>query len=330
MAILTLIKKRNELEKIYSVVNEVKKVIVGQDDLIWKVIIALLADGHVLLEGVPGLAKTLLVSALSRAFNGCFKRVQMMPDMMPSDILGTYIYVNGDFEVEKGPIIDANFVLVDEINRASAKTQAALLEAMQERQVTILAKETFKLKDPFMVLATQNPIEQEGIYPLPEAQLDRFLLKLLVDYPALEDEVMILSNENLDRRDRLQSIEVVMSPDDIVDLKTKIKEEVFLEEEANRYIVDLCRATRFPEQYGLDALAGRIRMGASPRGVLGLRDAARVRAFLNGRSYVYPGDIVEVAPDVLRHRIVLDYTAEMDGLTCDDVIRLVVDGVKVP
>lgn len=330
MALVAALRKKGDLEKIQAVVGEVKKVIIGQDLLIWKVIMALFADGHVLLEGVPGLAKTLLVSAMGRAFGGSFKRVQMMPDMMPSDVIGTYIYVNGQFEAEKGPIIDANFVLVDEINRASAKTQAALLEAMQERQVTILGKDTFHLKDPFMVLATQNPIEQEGTYPLPEAQLDRFLVKLLVDYPSLQDEVMILSNENLDCRDRLRTIKSVMMPEEIVEIRERIKKEVLLEEEAHRYIVDLCRATRFPEEYRLEELVGRIKMGASPRGVLALRDVARVRAFLKGRSHVYPGDIGEVASDVLRHRVVLDYTAEVDGFTPDDAIKIVIDGIKIP
>jgi len=321
---------KNDLEKIHQAVSEIEKVIVGQTPLIWKVLTALLADGHVLLEGVPGLAKTLLVATLGKTTGGIFQRIQMVPDMMPSDILGTYLYTDGKFEVEKGPMISANLVLVDEINRAAAKTQAALLQAMQERQVTIMGKETFQLPDPFMVLATQNPIEHEGTYPLPEAQLDRFLLKLLVDYPSKEDEVHILQNTHLDRRDRLADIHPIFLTEEIIYLRERIKAEVQVEEYAHRYIVDLCRATRNPTEYQLSKIEGTIRLGVSPRGILGLRDVARVQAFFAGRKFVYPEDIQRMAKDVLRHRIILSYSAEMEGVTADEVIEHILNEVPVP
>lgn len=321
---------KEELEKIYQIVGEIEKAIIGQTPLIWKVLTALLADGHVLLEGVPGLAKTLLVATLGKTIGGAFQRIQMVPDMMPSDIIGTYLYADGKFEVEKGPIISANLILVDEINRAAAKTQAALLQAMQERQVTIMGKETFLLPDPFMVLATQNPIEHEGTYPLPEAQLDRFLLKLLVDYPSKEDEVHMLENAYLDRRDRLAHIYQVLSTDEVIHLRELIKKEVQVEEYAHRYIVDLCRATRNPAEYKLNKIEGKIRIGVSPRGILGLRDVARVKAFLEGRKFVYPEDIQGMAKDVLRHRIILSYSAEMEGVTPDEIIEHILTGVPVP
>jgi MoxR-like ATPase len=321
---------KGELEKVHQVVNEIEKIIIGQTSLIWKVLTALLADGHVLLEGVPGLAKTLLVATLGKTIGGAFRRIQMVPDMMPSDIVGTYIYTDGKFEVEKGPIISANLVLVDEINRAAAKTQAALLQAMQERQVTIMGKETFQLPDPFMVLATQNPIEHEGTYPLPEAQLDRFLLKLLVDYPSREDEIHMLENTLLDCRDRLTEIRQVFSPEEVVRLREKIKAEVKVEEYAHRYIVDLCRATRNPLEYKLGKIEGKIRIGVSPRGILGLRDVARVQAFLEGRKFVYPEDVQRMAKDVLRHRMILTYSAEMEGVTPDEILDHVLSEVPVP
>lgn len=321
---------KKELEKIHQAVGEIEKVIVGQTPLIWKILTALLADGHVLLEGVPGLAKTLLVATLGKTIGGVFQRIQMVPDMMPSDIVGTYLYTDGKFEVEKGPIISANLVLVDEINRAAAKTQAALLQAMQERQVTIMGKETFQLPDPFMVLATQNPIEHEGTYPLPEAQLDRFLLKLLVDYPSKENEVRMLESAQLDHRDKLINIRQVLSTDEVIHLRKLIKTEVQVEEYAQRYIVDLCRATRNPTEYNINKLEGKIRVGASPRGILGLRDVARVKAFLEERKFVYPEDIQRSVKDVLRHRIILPYTAEMDGVTADEILDHIASEVPVP
>ncbi|MBI3015994.1 MAG: MoxR family ATPase [Candidatus Tectomicrobia bacterium] len=320
----------SEREKVDSIVREVKKIILGQDELIGKILIALFAGGHVLLEGVPGLAKTLLVSAIGKTIGGTFRRIQMVPDMMPSDIVGTYIYASGRFEAERGPVIGAHVVLVDEVNRAPAKTQAALLQAMQERQVTIMGKETFELQDPFMVLATQNPIEQEGTYPLPEAQLDRFLFKLLVDYPSREEEIQILENTHLDRRNQIEAVENVITPEDIVALREEIRRIVQVGRPAHAYMVDLCRATRHPADYGLGELGEKIRIGASPRGILALRDAARVYAFIKGRRHVYPEDIQAIAKEVLRHRILLEYTAEMEGIRADDVIQMILSGVSVP
>lgn len=318
------------LDRIHRTIDEIEKVVVGQRGLIQKAFVALLSDGHVLLEGVPGLAKTLLASAIGQATGGTFRRIQMVPDMMPSDVVGTYLYANGRFEVEKGPIIGPNLVLVDEINRAPAKTQAALLQAMQERQVTIMGKETFGLADPFIVLATQNPIEQEGTYPLPEAQLDRFLFKLLVSYPSREAELQILENAYLDQRDRLEGVRTVLKPEDLVDLREEIKKSVKVERPAQLYIVDLCCATRHPGAYRLKELDGKIKMGASPRATLALRDAARVQAFFNGRYSVHPEDVQEVAMDVLRHRITLEYEAEAEGFTADDAIRQILAQVRVP
>lgn len=320
----------HDMNRIQQAIDEVEKVVVGQRGLIRKVFIALLADGHVLLEGAPGLAKTLLASAVGRAIGGTFRRIQMVPDMMPSDVVGTYLYVNGHFEVEKGPVIGPNLVLIDEINRAPAKTQAALLQSMQERQVTIMGKETFELADPFIVLATQNPIEQEGTYPLPEAQLDRFLFKLLVSYPTREAELGILENAYLDQRDRLEGIRAVLKPDDLVELREEIKKSVKVERAAQLYIVDLCRATRDPISYRLKELEGKIKIGASPRATLALRDAARVQASFNGRSSVHPEDIQEVAMEVLRHRITLAYGAEAEGVTADEAIRQILAQVRVP
>ncbi|MFQ5827648.1 MAG: AAA family ATPase [Candidatus Methylomirabilia bacterium] len=320
----------DNLDGIHRVIDEVERVVVGQRRLIQKVSIALLSDGHVLLEGAPGLAKTLLVSALGKAIGGTFQRIQMVPDMMPSDIVGTYLYVDDRFEVETGPIIGPNLVLVDEINRAPAKTQAALLQAMQERQVTILGKETFALADPFIVLATQNPIEQEGTYPLPEAQLDRFLFKLLVSYPTREAEVGILENPYLDQRDHLEGVRGILKPEDMVSLREAIKGLVKVKRPAQLYIVDLCCATRDPLGYRLKELEGRIKIGASPRATLALRDAARVQAFFNGRYSVHPEDIQEVATDVLRHRIILEYGAEAEGFTADEAIRQILAEVRVP
>ena len=318
------------IQKIQNLVAEIEKVIVGQKPLICRIVVALLADGHVLLEGVPGLAKTLLVSALGAAIGGVFQRIQMVPDMLPSDLMGTYVYVGNRFKLQKGPLIDCHVALVDEINRAPAKTQAALLQAMQERQVTVMGKDTLELPDPFIVLATQNPVEQDGTYPLPEAQLDRFLFKVVVGYPSPDDEIEILTNVHLDQRDKIKAVDQVLGPRDIYQLRESIKREVSVEYYAHQYIVELVRATRFPGEFGLKSLEGCMKLGASPRATLALRDAARVEAFLHNRQHVYPEDIQAVARDVLRHRIFLEFSAEAEGLTVDAVLQEILDGVQVP
>jgi MoxR-like ATPase len=318
------------IEKIQRLVAEIEKVIVGQSPAICRIVVALLADGHVLLEGVPGLAKTLLVSALGSAMGAVFRRIQMVPDMLPSDLIGTYLYVENRFELQKGPLIDCHVVLVDEINRAPAKTQAALLQAMQERQVTVMGKDTLELPDPFIVLGTQNPVEQDGTYPLPEAQLDRFLFKVVIGYPSPAHEMDILTNVNLDQRDKIKAIRKVLEPRDIVQLRETIKKDVSVEFYAHQYIVQLVRATRFPAEFGLKSVDGLLRLGASPRATMALRDAARVEAFLHNRQHVYPEDIQAVAGDVLRHRIFLDFAAQAEGLTVETVIQEILDGVHVP
>ncbi len=318
------------IQKIQKLVSEIGKVIVGQKSLICRIVVALLADGHVLLEGVPGLAKSLLVSALGAAMGGVFRRIQMVPDMLPSDLIGTYLYVGNRFKLQKGPLSDCHVALVDEINRAPAKTQAALLQAMQERQVTVMGKDTLELADPFIVLATQNPVEQDGTYPLPEAQLDRFLFKVLVEYPSSEDEVHILTNVNLDQRDKIKAVRQVLEPRDIRRLRERIKKEVSVEYYAHQYIVELVRATRVPGEFGLKSLEGCVKLGASPRATMALRDAARVEAFLHKRQHVYPEDIQAVARDALRHRIFLEFSAEAEGLTVEAVLQEILDGVPVP
>jgi MoxR-like ATPase len=308
-------------------------VVLGQQGLIEKLVIALLADGHVLLEGVPGLAKTQVVSALGRATGGTFRRIQLLPDMMPSDITGTLMYHPDEhrFRVQKGPILDTHFLLADEINRTPPKVQAAFLQAMQERQVT-LGTETFSLYEPFIVLATQNPIEEEGTYALPEAQLDRFLFKLQVDYPDEAAEVQLLDMPALDQRDPLRDMAPVTSPAQLVGLCEHIKYAVHVSAQIKHYIVRLVRATRHPELYaGLQDLRRLIRLGASPRGgTINLRKASRVQAFLRGRTYVLPDDVKAVAPDVLRHRLTLDYGAESEGLTPEDVISCILNKVELP
>ena len=320
----------DDIEKIQKLVAEIQKVIVGQNPVIIRTVGALLADGHVLLEGVPGLAKTLLVSALGSAMGAVFRRIQMVPDMLPSDLIGTYLCLGEGFTLQKGPLIDSHVVLVDEINRAPAKTQAALLQAMQERQVTVMGKETLELPDPFIVLATQNPVEQDGTYPLPEAQLDRFLFKVVVGYPSPKDELDILTNVHLDQRDKLKTVRQVLEPGDICRLREKIKKEVSVEYYAHEYIVQLVRATRFPGEFGLKSLEGCLKLGASPRGTMALRDASRVEAFFHHRQHVYPEDIQAVAKDVLRHRIFLEFSAEAKGLTVETVVQEILDGVHVP
>ena len=321
------------LDTVAAITAEVAKVVVGQAALIEKLLIAILADGHVLLEGAPGLAKTQLVSALGKATGGTFRRIQLLPDMLPSDVTGTLMYHPDDrrFHIQKGPILETHFLLADEINRTPPKVQAAFLQAMQEREVTI-GTETYPLNDPFIVLATQNPIEEEGTYPLPEAQLDRFLFKLHVDYPTADDELHMLDVTALDRRNPLQDLETVTSPEQLVTLREAVKESIYVSEQLKQYIVRLVRATRQPEDYaGLQYLRAKIRLGASPRGgTMNLRKACRVLAFLRGRSHVLPEDVKTLAPEVLRHRIILDYRAEGEGLTTDQVIQWILDKVEIP
>jgi MoxR-like ATPase len=320
------------LDTIAAITSEVAKVVIGQTPLIEKLLVALLADGHVLLEGAPGLAKTQLVSTLGKVTGGSFRRIQLLPDMLPSDVTGTLIYHPDErqFRVQKGPILDTHFLLADEINRTPPKVQAAFLQAMQEREVT-LGTETHALNDPFIVLATQNPLEEEGTYPLPEAQLDRFLFKLMVAYPEEDDELRMLEVAALDQRNPLQGIETVASPAQLVALRESIKETVYVSEQLKQYIVRLVRATRHPELYpGLQDLRMHIRLGASPRGgTINLRKACRVLAFLRGRTHVLPEDVKALAPDVLRHRIMLDFRAEGDGLTTEEVIRWILDKVDI-
>lgn len=321
------------LDMLAAVTTEVTKVVIGQTPLLQKILLALLADGHVLLEGAPGLAKTQLVSALGKVCGGHFRRIQLLPDLLPSDITGTLMYQPDErqFRVQKGPILDTHFLLADEINRTPPKVQAAFLQAMQEREVT-LGTETYTLHDPFIVLATQNPIEEEGTYPLPEAQLDRFLFKLLVDYPSEEHELQMLELPALDQRYPLQQVQTITSPEQLVQLRDSIKDVVFVSDPIKQYIVRLVRATRHPEHYpGLQDLRPTLRLGASPRGgTMNLQKACRVAAFLQGRSHVLPEDVKALAPDILRHRILLDYRATGEGLSTDEVIQWILDKVEIP
>ena len=305
---------------------EMGKVIVGQKQLVENLMIALLANGHVLLEGVPGLAKTLAISTLSKAVNAKFNRIQFTPDLLPADVTGTLIYSqkNENFEIHKGPVF-ANFVLADEINRAPAKVQSALLEAMQERQVT-LGDKTYDLPQPFLVMATQNPVEQEGTYPLPEAQLDRFMLKVLVDYPKKEEERLIVRMNN---SGEFPQPNPVVNPEDIVRAR-EIVREVYMDEQIERYIVDLVDATRTPADYSLRNLENMISFGASPRASISLCAAAKAYAFIKRRGYVIPEDVRAVCPQVLRHRIGLTYEAEAENLTTDQIIEQVINAVIVP
>lgn len=317
---------REKAQALDAVRAEVARVIVGQERLIERLLIALLCKGHVLLEGVPGLAKTLAVSTLARAIDVSFVRIQFTPDLLPADLLGTLVFNprDGEFHVRKGPIF-ANLVLADEVNRAPAKVQSALLEAMQERQVSI-GGTTYPLEEPFMVLATQNPIEHEGTYPLPEAQLDRFMLKVLVDYPSRAEEQEILERY-LDREPAPGR--PVANGDAILAAREAVT-EVFIEPKLKDYALHLVRATREPGRYRLEALAPLIAYGASPRATIYLARAARARAFLDGRGYVLPDDVKDIAPDVLRHRIVLTYEAEAEDVTADEIVRRVLERVPLP
>lgn len=325
------IRELNErIEKQSAFVTNLMKgmdqMIVGQKHLVESLLIGLLSDGHILLEGVPGLAKTLAIKTLASLIDAKYSRIQFTPDLLPADVVGTMIYSQKDetFMVKKGPVF-ANFVLADEINRAPAKVQSALLEAMQERQVT-LSKETFMLPEPFLVLATQNPIEQEGTYPLPEAQMDRFMLKVVIDYPKLEEEKLIIrQNINGDKFD----VKPILKADEILEAR-KVVRDVYLDEKIERYVVDIVFATRYPEKYGLKELKDMIAFGGSPRASINLALAARTYAFIKRRGYVIPEDVRAIAHDVLRHRIGLTYEAEASNVTSDEIVSKILNKVEVP
>jgi MoxR-like ATPase len=320
-------KIKNEASWVELLKSEIGRVIVGQKYLVDRLIVGLLANGHVLLEGVPGLAKTLAVKTLSQCLRADFKRIQFTPDLLPADVIGTLIYSpsKGEFTNKKGPIF-TNLLLADEINRAPAKVQSALLEGMQERQVTI-GDETFSLPQPFLVLATENPIDQEGTYPLPEAQMDRFMMKLVVNYPNREDELRILNaNANV-------SVSHKATP--VVDAETifksrKLVDGIYLDEKLKGYLVDVVLATRNPETYGASELGAFIRFGASPRATISLALASKAVAFMNGRSFVTPQDIKDVGLDVLRHRVIVTYEAEAENVTSDDIIKKIFETIPVP
>lgn len=318
------------IEQQSAFITNIKKgmetVIVGQKHLVDSLLIGLLSDGHVLLEGVPGLAKTLAIKTLAQLINTDFSRIQFTPDLLPADVIGTLVYSQKTetFQVKKGPVF-SNFILADEINRAPAKVQSALLEAMQEHQVTI-GSETFDLPEPFLVMATQNPIEQEGTYPLPEAQVDRFMLKVVIDYPTLEEEKLII-------RDNLRGTKVEVMPvvnvSEILNAR-QIVHQVYLDEKIEQYIADIVFATRYPDSYGLEEIKTLISFGASPRASINLAKAARAYAFVNHRGYVVPEDIRAVAYDVLRHRIGLTYEAEADNVSSEEIISKIINKVEVP
>jgi len=319
-------KIRRESAFVEKLNREVAKVIVGQKYMIERLMIGLLGNGHVLLEGVPGLAKTLAVKTLSAAIQTKFQRIQFTPDLLPADLIGTLIYDqrNGQFTTKKGPIF-SNLILADEINRSPAKVQSALLEAMMERQVTI-GENTFKLDDPFLVLATQNPIEQEGTYPLPEAQVDRFMLKLSVGYPNKDEELEIMRRMT---RGHLETVRPVVTPADIVNARNVVA-EVYMDEKIERYIVDIVFATREPKKYRLEELEDLISYGASPRASIFLAQAAKAHAFLRGRGYVTPEDVRAIGLDVLRHRIIITYEAEAEEKTSEYVVGQVLSRIEVP
>jgi MoxR-like ATPase len=306
--------------------NEVNKVMVGQEVLVDRVLVALLADGHILLEGVPGLAKTLLVKTVAQAIQAEFSRIQFTPDLLPADLLGTQIYSpkTGEFSIHRGPLF-ANLILADEINRAPGKVQSALLEAMQERQIT-LANTTHTLGDLFLVLATQNPIEQEGTYPLPEAQVDRFMLKVIVTYPSRNEERLIMDRMT---SATLPAVRPVLEPADILRARQAVK-QIYVDDKIKEYILDIIQATRSPSSTGLADLKSLIAFGASPRASIYLVEAARAHAFLKGRGFVTPEDIKQLAPDVLRHRIITTYEAEAEEITSASIVQRILDQVEVP
>lgn len=315
-----------EAVMIENIIAETSKVIAGQNDIIEKIIIGLLSGGHLLLEGVPGLAKTLVIKTIASTINAGFQRIQFTPDLLPADLLGTLIYSqrNEEFIVKKGPIF-SNFILADEINRSPAKVQSALLEAMQEKQVTI-GEETFVLQEPFLVLATQNPIEQEGTYPLPEAQVDRFIMKLIVNYPSKQDERIILRRNILKE---FPKAETIINPQDILKARTLVK-DIYMDEKIENYILDIVFATRFPKEYGLGSLEHLINYGASPRATINLAIASKALAFIRKRGFVIPEDIKSIIFDVLRHRIGLTYEAEAENIKPEDVITTILNKIEVP
>ncbi|MCD6336693.1 MAG: MoxR family ATPase [Candidatus Marinimicrobia bacterium] len=326
---LAVLNEQIQKESVFleSIQAELRKVLIGQEKMVQRLLIGLLAEGHILLEGVPGLAKTLAVKSLAQAIHTTFHRIQFTPDLLPSDLIGTLIYnqKESSFDVKKGPIF-ANIILADEINRSPAKVQAALLEAMQEKQVTIGDK-TYFLEEPFLVLATQNPIEQEGTYPLPEAQVDRFMLKVKVDYPSQDEEMSMLTlmTSNV----LPEKISAVVKPKQIMDARNIVR-SIYVDEKIHKYVTDIVFATRYPEKYNIESIAGLIDVGASPRASLNLVRAAKAHAFIQHRGYVTPEDIREVGMDVLRHRILLSFEAEAEDVTVEDIIQTVFDTIPVP
>lgn len=317
---------RKESEFIDILFHEISKAIVGQKNMVEKLVVGLLSNGHVLLEGVPGLAKTLAIKSLSSVMKANFQRIQFTPDLLPADLLGTLIYnqKDGNFSIKKGPIF-SNFILADEINRAPAKVQSALLEAMQERQVTI-SHTTFKLEEPFLVLATQNPIEQEGTYPLPEAQVDRFMLKIKITYPSKEEELKIM---RMYTNDISESINAVVTKEDIIRARQVVK-DIYIDEKIEKYILDIVFATRNPEEYGLNELTDLISYGASPRATLNLANGAKSMAFIKRRGYVVPEDVRNICADVMRHRIAVTYEAEAQEIDSDEIIQKILNRIEVP
>lgn len=319
-------KIRRESEFIDILLNEVGNVIIGQKQMLERLVIGLLGNGHILLEGVPGLAKTLAIKSLASSMKAKFQRIQFTPDLLPADLIGTLIYnqKDGNFSIKKGPIF-ANFILADEINRAPAKVQSALLEAMQERQVTI-GENTFKLDDPFLVLATQNPIEQEGTYPLPEAQVDRFMLKVKITYPSRDEEQKIMK---MNSAGELPTPKQVINPDDIIKAR-KLVSEIYVDEKIEKYILDIVFATRNPKDFGLDELTELISYGGSPRASINLALGARAMAFIRRRGYVIPEDVRSICMDVLRHRIAVTYEAEAEDITSETIISKILNKIEVP
>ncbi len=310
-----------------DITEELDRVIIGQKQMISRLIIGLLSDGHVLLEGVPGLAKTLTISSLAKAINTGFQRIQFTPDLLPADLVGTLIFNQrtGEFTVKKGPVF-SNIILADEINRSPAKVQSALLEAMQERQVTI-GERTFPLDDPFLVLATQNPVEQEGTYPLPEAQVDRFMMKIKIDYPSESEEMEIM--RRMARTTKKETPKAVVHPQTILEARNTIN-EIYIDKKVEQYIVNIVMATRSSAKYGIKKIQGLVEYGASPRGTINLNLAARAHAFIQHRAYVTPEDVRAVAYDILRHRIVLTYEAEAEEIQTEDIIESILSHIQVP